>query len=578
MYNPFDENNTTNNAKDNEPLEQDTAKEEEPVNASQPETPASPEYHYTGSEVKDRGPSEQQTTYTASGYGQQPGSYSGQGQQSPYPTQTGWQYGNQPQAANTYTWNGQQSNVPAYTPVQPKPKKHRDGKKAKKVALRVVAAVLCCAVVSFASVGIFAAMIQTGFINIENTGSGETAAFTLYRQADDSGDTSSNVVTTDSLSRQEAAQKVIPSVVCIQNYQITSQGFYFGGGSSDDGSAGSLAGEGSGIIISEDGYIVTNQHVIDSASKLEVVTSDGVSYEATLVGEDTQTDLAVIKIDATGLTAAEFADSADLQVGDEVMAVGNPGGLQLSSSVTFGYVSALNRPVTNSDTGYTVNCIQTDAAINPGNSGGPTFNAAGQVIGINSSIASTATSSDSAGSIGIGFAIPSNLVKRVADEIIKDGKVKHVALGVVIKSDTVEADGVTRGGATITKSSATGSAVVSGGPADKAGLKEGDTIVAFNGNAVNNNYSLLGYVRAAALGDKVTLTIVRDGKTMNVDVTLDQEESSVNGSSGSDSNGNSQNNQNNQNGNGQNGYGNGNGNSDGGTGDGGGFSDPFGLW
>ena len=117
MYNPFDENNTTNNAKDNEPLEQDTAKEEEPVNASQPETPASPEYHYTGSEVKDRGPSEQQTTYAASGYGQQPGSYSGQGQQSPYPTQTGWQYGNQPQAANTYTWNGQQSNVPAYTPV-----------------------------------------------------------------------------------------------------------------------------------------------------------------------------------------------------------------------------------------------------------------------------------------------------------------------------------------------------------------------------------------------------------------------------------------------------------------------------
>src|SRR5699024_2395915 len=148
------------------------------------ETPASAEYHYTGSEVKDRAPSEQQTTYTSPNYGQQPGSYSGQGQQSPYPTQTGWQYGNQPQAANTYTWNGQQSNVPAYTPVQPKPKKHRDGKKTKKVALRVVAAMLCCAVVSFASVGIFAAMIQTGFINIENTGSGETAAFTLYRQAD----------------------------------------------------------------------------------------------------------------------------------------------------------------------------------------------------------------------------------------------------------------------------------------------------------------------------------------------------------------------------------------------------------
>ena len=168
----------------------------------------------------------------------------------------------------------------------------------------------------------------------------------------------------------------------------------------------------------------------------------------------------------------------------------------------------------------------------------------------------------------------------MADEIIKDGKVKHVALGVTIKSDTVEADGVTRGGATITKSSSTGSAVVSGGPADKAGLKEGDTIVAFNGNAVNNNYSLLGFVRASAMNDKVTLTIVRNGKTMDVDVTLDQEEESVNGSSSSNSNGNGQNDQNSQNGqNGQNGNGqNGNGNNDGGTGDGGGFSDPFGLW
>ena len=125
----------------------------------------------------------------------------------------------------------------------------------------MVAAVLCCAVVSFASVGIFAAMIQTGFINIENTGSGETAAFTLYRQADDSGDTSSNVVTTDSLSRQEAAQKVIPSVVCIQNYQITTQGFFFNNSAGDSNSAGSLAGEGSGIIISEDGYILSLIHI-----------------------------------------------------------------------------------------------------------------------------------------------------------------------------------------------------------------------------------------------------------------------------------------------------------------------------
>lgn len=404
----------------------------------------------------------------------------------------------------------------------------------------------------------------------------------------------------DSLTIPEIAKKCGTSVVAIETetkvvYNTYDNNYYnpFGGmfgygygyGYGNRGGRGGTqeytqTAAGSGVIISEDGYVLTNNHVISGADKITVYVNPGdgseeQSYEATLVGSSESNDIAVLKIDATGLNAAVFGDSDQIEVGELAVAIGNPMG-QVHGSVTAGIISAVEQELTIDD--VTINAIQTDAAINPGNSGGPTFNAAGQVIGINSSIASTATSSDSAGSIGIGFAIPSNLVKRVADEIIKDGKVKHVALGVVIKSDTVEADGVTRGGATITKSSATGSAVVSGGPADKAGLKEGDTIVAFNGNAVNNNYSLLGYVRAAALGDKVTLTIVRDGKTMNVDVTLDQEESSVNGSSGSDSNGNSQNNQNNQNGNGQNGYGNGNGNSDGGTGDGGGFSDPFGLW
>lgn len=164
------------------------------------------------------------------------------------------------------------------------------------------------------------------------------------------------------------------------------------------------------------------------------------------------------------------------------------------------------------------NAVQIDAAVNPGNSGGPTFNAAGQVIGINSSIASTTTSSGTAGSIGIGFAIPSNLVKRVANEIIDNGTVQHVALGVTIKSSTVEADGVTRGCTQV-------QSVVDNSPAAKAGVKAGDSIVAFNGKAVNNNYSLLGYVRASAMNDKVTLTVVRDGNTMELDVTLDQEES-----------------------------------------------------
>ena len=346
--------------------------------------------------------------------------------------------------------------------------------------------------------------------------------------------------------------------------------------------------KGSGAIVSAKGYIVTNNHVISGAQQIQVTLSNGQMYTAQVVGTDTTTDLAVIKLDnpPSDLKAVEFADSDKLAVGEDVMAIGNP--LGYDDTATTGIVSALNRPVTVTDdsgSDIVTNAVQIDAAINPGNSGGPTFNAAGQVIGINSSIASTATSSDSAGSIGIGFAIPSNLVKHVANEIIKDGKVKHVALGVTITTGTVEADGVTRAGAKVTAGTS-GSAVVSGSPADKAGLKVGDVIVAYDGNAVSSTYSLLGYVRASALNDKVTLTIVRGGKTMDVEVTLDKEESAVNGSSSSNSN-NNQNNQNNQNGNGQNG--NGNGNSNNGNGNGsngygnndygnGGFSDPFGLW
>ena len=346
--------------------------------------------------------------------------------------------------------------------------------------------------------------------------------------------------------------------------------------------------KGSGAIVSAKGYIVTNNHVISGAQQIQVTLSNGQMYTAQVVGTDTTTDLAVIKLDnpPSDLKAVEFADSDKLAVGEDVMAIGNP--LGYDDTATTGIVSALNRPVTVTDdsgSDIVTNAVQIDAAINPGNSGGPTFNAAGQVIGINSSIASTATSSDSAGSIGIGFAIPSNLVKRVANEIIKDGKVKHVALGVTITTGTVEADGVTRAGAKVTAGTS-GSAVVSGSPADKAGLKVGDVIVAYDGNAVSSTYSLLGYVRASALNDKVTLTIVRGGKTMDVEVTLDKEESAVNGSGSSNSN-NNQNNQNNQNGNG-NGNGN-NGNSNNGNGNdsngygnndygNGGFSDPFGLW
>lgn len=431
------------------------------------------------------------------------------------------------------------------------------------VVAALVAAALCL------GVGYFA--LTYGWVSTSTTTSLTNV------QSNKSGTGSATAKTGEAADWKTVASEVSGSVVSIQ-------------AALSNGTA-----KGSGAIVSAKGYIVTNNHVISGAQQIQVTLSNGQMYTAQVVGTDTTTDLAVIKLDnpPSDLKAVEFADSDKLAVGEDVMAIGNP--LGYDDTATTGIVSALNRPVTVTDdsgSDIVTNAVQIDAAINPGNSGGPTFNAAGQVIGINSSIASTATSSNSAGSIGIGFAIPSNLVKRVANEIIKDGKVKHVALGVTITTGTVEADGVTRAGAKVTAGTS-GSAVVSGSPADKAGLKVGDVIVAYDGNAVSSTYSLLGYVRASALNDKVTLTIVRGGKTMDVEVTLDKEESAVNGSSSSNSN-NNQNNQNNQNGNGQNGNGNGNGNSNNGNsnnGNGndsngygnndygnGGFSDPFGLW
>ena len=331
--------------------------------------------------------------------------------------------------------------------------------------------------------------------------------------------------------------------------------------------------KGSGVVISDKGYIATNNHVISGAQQIQVTLASGAVYSAKVVGADTTTDLAVIKLDnpPSDLKVAEFADSDNLAVGEAVMAIGNP--LGYDDTATTGIVSALNRPVTVTDddnNAIITNAVQIDAAINPGNSGGPTFNAAGQVIGINSSIASTASSSGTAGSIGIGFAIPSNLVKRVTNEIIDNGSVKHVVLGITIKSSSVEADGVTRGCAQV-------QAVTDGGPASKAGVKAGDSIVAFNGKAVNNNYSLLGYVRASAMGDKVKLTVVRGGNTMDLEVTLDQEETKTNSSNKQEQR--QQNNGNDDNGNGQNGGSqNGQNGGNGNNGDGGGLFDPFGLW
>lgn len=424
-------------------------------------------------------------------------------------------------------------NQPNQTPVVTKQKSGMTSHVVTAVVAALVSGALC--------LGVGFTAITNGWVHVPTSSSLSDV------KSNTSGSGSAKTKSGTAVDWSAVAKEVSDSVVAIDV-------------ATSDGEA-----KGSGVVISDKGYIATNNHVISGAQQIQVTLANGAMYSAQVVGTDTTTDLAVIKLDnpPSDLKVAEFADSDNLAVGEAVMAIGNP--LGYDDTATTGIVSALNRPVTVTDddnNAIVTNAVQIDAAINPGNSGGPTFNAAGQVIGINSSIASTASSSGTAGSIGIGFAIPSNLVKRVTNEIIDNGSVKHVVLGITIKSSSVEADGVTRGCAQV-------QAVTDGGPASKAGVKAGDSIVAFNGKAVNNNYSLLGYVRAAAMGDKVKLTVVRGGNTMDLEVTLDQEETKTNSSNRREQR--QQNNDNDDNGNGQNG---GNGN----NGDGGGLFDPFGLW
>ena len=396
-------------------------------------------------------------------------------------------------------------------------------KQAERTPNNVLVAVVAAVVTAAICLGLGYAALANGWVNIPGSGSMTSLA------TNKGGEGTAKVEGGETPDWTAVSNKVSKSVVSIQTQ--TQSG----------------VAQGTGAILDKDGNIVTNNHVVSGAQRIVVTLDNGDLYEAKTVGTDTTTDLAVIKLEnpPADLTAVEFADSDNLAPGEPVMAIGNP--LGYDGTVTTGIVSALNRPVTVMDednTQIVTNAVQIDAAINPGNSGGPTFNAAGQVIGINSSIASMASGSQSSGSIGIGFAIPSNLVKRVANEIIKSGKVQHVALGVTIQSGTVTADGVTRGGAVV-------KAVVDGGPAQEAGVKVGDTIVGFNGLAVSDNYSLLGFVRAAAMDSTAKLTVVRDGKTLELNVKFDKAEDAVNGTNRQESN--NQNQQRNQNDNGNDG-------------------------
>ena len=269
------------------------------------------------------------------------------------------------------------------------------------------------------------------------------------------------------------------------------------------------AGTGSGVVVRDDGYIVTNNHVVADAAggSAQVLLADGTQLPATVVGTDSTSDLAVVKVAATdALRAATFADSDSLRVGQAVLAVGAP--LGLSNTVTEGIVSTLHRPVRtgdSADSSSVIDAVQTDAAVNPGNSGGALVDLSGHVVGIPSAIATT---SGSSGSIGVGFAIPSNTAAEVADEIIADGSATHAQMGVSVSSAGDAGEGAVL------------SAVAAGGPAADAGLRAGDVVVKVGDRAVPDADSLIVAVRSGDPGQKVEVTYTRGGQEHTVEVVL----------------------------------------------------------
>jgi putative serine protease PepD len=395
---------------------------------------------------------------------------------------------------------------PAFGPTQqqtPPPPPRRDRRIGQTAVTALLAAVL-------ASGGTYAATQYAGH-------DGSTASSSSSTTQSSSQGSSPTVIQGNASSPDwsAVAKAVSPSVVSID--VTTPQG----------------EAAGSGVVFDKTGHILTNNHVVGDATggqgQITVTLSDGRTYSATIVGTDPSTDLAVIKLASvpSDIVPISVGDSEALKVGDPVMAVGNP--LGLSGTVTTGIVSALNRPVSTSTSEQNqspfgqqgsagdevvTNAIQTSAAINPGNSGGALVNAKGQLVGINSSIASLSQgSSGQSGNIGIGFAIPVKEARSIAEQLIKSGKAEHAFLGVTLR-DTVVTDGPAR------RAGAQVASVQGGTPAANAGLRSGDVVIAADGQRIDSATALVAQIREMTAGDKTTLTIVRGGKRQDVQVTL----------------------------------------------------------
>ena len=420
----------------------------------------------------------------------------------------------QPEPETAYTApqtdNGAGGATPPVHPVQPQdaqPPKKKKKFNGKRVARSAVALVLAAAM-GFAG----------GFVGAKFGGSGKVVIQQVAPSstADSASGSDSSITAASSsgssLTTEQVADLVSPSVVVITTEQVVySQWSWYGQNQVESGA-------GSGVIISSDGYILTCAHVVDGASTITVTIGDK-DYTATLVGEDTTSDIAVIRIDADGLTPATVGNSDSLKVGQSVMAVGNPLG-ELGGTVTGGMISALNRSVTiqGSSSVNTMSLIQMDASVSPGNSGGGLFNMNGELVGI---VNAKSSSSDAE---GLGFAIPINDAIKVAQELLENGYVTgRPYLGItylaVTDAQTASQLGVNAYGVYVVE-------VVKGGPAEKAGLQAGDRIVSVDGTEIASKDDLGTLMQKHAAGDTLSITIARDGQMQTVNVTLGEKTAS----------------------------------------------------
>ena len=452
-------------------------------------------------------------------------------------------YNNPAGGQTTPTGNGGSGNNGGYSYVNyySDPNGGDPNKKPKKkhTGLKVAAFVLAMVLVSGGSIGVYEGIRSS---NADNSSSivarndssaaeSSTGDSSSSKKSDSSQSWIQLASTNGSMSVADIVKKVTPSVVGVQstfsssngsnNNPMNGYGGFFGYGSQGNNGSQGMTGVGTGIIMSKDGYIVTNAHVIyddeygyGEASSVQIQMSDEeTTYDARIVAYDKEADIAVLKIDADNLTPAEFGDSSSCEVGEMVVAIGNPLGLQFQNTVTCGIISALDRKVTINDN--TMTLIQTDTAINNGNSGGPLINSSGQVIGINSAKMSS-TYSGEATVEGIGFAIPMSEAKSIVDDLINYGYVTgRPQLGISCQ-DVTEAVSQAYNipvGAYIFS-------VTAGGAADQAGLQPGDVITGIQDQTISTTEELNAVKNQYKAGDTITLTYVRAGETKKVDVTL----------------------------------------------------------